>query len=182
MCEVGLSIRWPGRRRFVPVFSMILAMATLDPSMARLASAPTDKVFTQVMFAGSGLQDDSFEYIYGEILRFLRQRNVSLKNDADDNRAYRMSFTSKSYFLGNLEVLESGSLLYLKIEMPESRQDQMILACFDAAGQLKWEETVKGTLSMKYRKAVDGLMKKIKKKLGAHIGGGCLPLQGSFKE
>lgn len=180
MCEVGLGNRWPGRYRFVPVFSMILAIAAPVPSMAR--PAPAGKEFTQVMFAGSGLPDDSFEYIYGEILRFLRQRNVSLKNDPDDNQPYRMNFTSRSYFLRNLEVLESGSLLYLKIEMPESRPDQMNLACFDAAGQLKWEKTVKGTLSMKYRKAVDGLVKKIKKKLEAHIGGGCLPLQDSFKK
>ncbi len=159
---------------------MMLAGATLFPSLAR--PAPAGKEFTEVMFVGSGFPDDSFEYVYGEILGFLRQRNVSLKNDPDDNRSYRMSFTSKDYFLRNLEVLESGSLLYLKIEMPESRRDQMNLACFDAAGQLKWEETVKGTLSMKHRKAVDGLVKKIKKKLEAHIGGGCLPLQDSFKE
>ena len=177
---MGFGIRWPGRHSFVPIFFMILAVAAPVPSLAR--PAPAGKEFTEVMFVGSGFPDASFEYIYGEILRFLRRQNVLLKNDPDDHRSYRMSFTSKDYFLRNLEVLESGSLLYLKIEIPESRRDQMNLACFDAAGQLKWEETVKGTLSMKYKKAVDGLVKKVKKKLETHIGGGCLPLQDSFKE
>ena len=134
-----------------------------------------------VFFAGYGFPEDSFEYVFAEIMAFLLAHDVKVVNPPVEAGPYRMNLSSLNYFRENLDTLNADSLLFLRVEAPERKSDLISLLCFDAAGQLLWEEALKGTIEMSYRRASQKMIKKIKKRLEKHLFDPHLPIEYTLK-
>jgi S1-C subfamily serine protease len=142
-------------------------------------AAPTAQKHPGVLVSGYGMPASSFQAIFLELLNFLASHGIEIANQPSEFHPVTGDAASLNYLLGYLPKMGAESLLYVKVEHGWSNIHRLDVQCFDAKGQMLWEEKASSAHSWATTEsgAAKAVVEQMEKKLIPRIGQPGLPIK-----
>ena len=155
------------------------AANTAQPTALGRAQSPVIEWRRGVLIAGYGSPATSYQYIFSEIENALTAYGVRIANRSSDWQLLTGEEVSIHDLVDMVRRQGSASLLHLKVDRDSLGSGYHALArCFDADGNLLWEEDASsGRSAATEQAAARSVAEQLRKKLKAHIGTPYLPLR-----